>query len=503
MLENVQPPPAQIRHTSSSFLTGSTIRAVHGDTSYQTYDDFRDSVLAPPAALTTQNPKSIPSGALAEQPAPYLSHHRRANTEVLTRQSVLLANQSVGQSNSFQDPRHKDNTYCENSTKRKLELGGRILVDWFQGKSDSVNLGVYMSPPKQTSTNMSSDLAQEKGHLRQLSESALPMNRLHRISAPSPLKQVASPGRFSFFGSKKQGDKTLVLPEPADDEFLNLDINAALFPPRLSNGDPQEALECLKANAEDVLRRLQATYKERTFALHQVLAQKMEQEEELEEARTRVQHTKIQLDDMAERVLEKDKALKTVTEELEQEREARQREDEARRRSVSLKPSDNEDGLSDLGADLRTPRRQSKRASAATFATSDSGFESGDESTAESIFSRENECLNSPVSTFACSSPSASQITLPMSLTAAVQAPPKEAKPLPAPPRTSAYDRVITGLAGAFTGGNNSKCTNCHGIPSSEAWSVVGILKEENKGLKGRIGELETVIDDCLNLVGP
>ncbi|KAL1878946.1 hypothetical protein Plec18167_004241 [Paecilomyces lecythidis] len=502
MLENIQPPPAQIRHTSSSFLTGSTIRAVHGDTSYQTYDDFRDSVLAPPAALTTQNPKIIASEALAEKPAAYLSHHRRANTEVIPRQSAQLTGQNVRQSNSFQDPENTDSTYWENSTKKKLELGGRILVDWFQGKSDPVNLGIYISPPKQTSTNMSSEAAQEKGHSRQLSESALPMNRLQRISAPSPLKQVSSPGRFSFFGSKKQDEKALEPPEPADDEFLNLDIHAALFPPRLSNGDPQEAFECLKANAEDVLRRLQAAYKERTFALHQVLAQKMEQQEELEEARTRVQHTKIQLDDMAERVLEKDKALKMVTQDLEQEREARERENEARRRSICLKPSDNEDGLSDLGADLRTPKRQSKRASAATFATSDSGFESGDESTAESIFSRENECLNSPVSTFACPSPSASQITLPVSLTAAVQAPPKETKPAPAPARTSAYDRVITGLAGAFTGGN-SKCTNCHGVPSSEAWSVVGILKDENKGLKGRIGELETVIDDCLTLVGP
>lgn len=500
MLENVQPPPTQISHPPDSFLTGSTIRPVHGDTYYQNYDDFRDSVLAPPAALTTQSPEG-PSGALAEKPARYLSH-RRANTEVFTRQPALLSGSLTAQSNLLEDLSQKDNTYWETPTRKKLETRGRILVDWFQGKSDSVNLGVYISPPQQTPTKMSSDLVPEKGHSRQMSESAVQMNRLHRISAPSPLKQVTSTSRFSFFGSRKQEDRKLEPPEPADDDLLNLDISAALFPPRLSNGDPQEAFECLKANAEDVLRRLQAAYKERTFALHQVLAEKMEQQEELEEARTRVQHTKTQLDDMAERVLEKDKALKTMTQELEQEREARQKENEACRHSVCLKPSDHEDGLSDLGADLRTPRRQSKRASAATFATSDSGFESGDESTAESIFSRENECLNSPVSTFASPSPSASQITLPVSLTAAIQAPPKELKAMPPPSRTSTYDRVITGLAGAFTG-SSSKCTNCHGVPASEAWSVVGILKEENKGLKGRISELETVIDDCLSLVGP
>jgi hypothetical protein len=31
----------------------------------------------------------------------------------------------------------------------------------------------------------------------------------------------------------------------------------------------------------------------------------------------------------------------------------------------------------------------------------------------------------------------------------------------------------------------------------------MGVLKEENKGLKSRLGELEMVIDDCLSLVGP
>jgi hypothetical protein len=31
----------------------------------------------------------------------------------------------------------------------------------------------------------------------------------------------------------------------------------------------------------------------------------------------------------------------------------------------------------------------------------------------------------------------------------------------------------------------------------------MGVLKDENRGLKTRLGELEVVIDDCLGLVGP
>jgi hypothetical protein len=62
-----------------------------------------------------------------------------------------------------------------------------------------------------------------------------------------------------------------------------------------------------------------------------------------------------------------------------------------------------------------------------------------------------------------------------------------------------------TRLGSSFVGnnGNPNQCGNCHGVPASEAWSVMGILKDENRGLKTRLGELELVIDDCIGLVGP
>jgi len=46
-----------------------------------------------------------------------------------------------------------------------------------------------------------------------------------------------------------------------------------------------------------------------------------------------------------------------------------------------------------------------------------------------------------------------------------------------------------------------TSCSNCQGMKASEAWDVVGMLSEENKGLKVRVGKLESEVDACLDLV--
>ncbi|KAF5855397.1 hypothetical protein ETB97_009322 [Aspergillus alliaceus] len=426
---------------------------------------------------------------------PNQSFHRRANTEfIVRRQSPLPARQLFAdQSKTLEDLDNRDGTSsppAENLTRRKLEEGAKLLTGWFQGKSEPVNLGVVsQSESTGTSTMDTRDF---------YGSSRLPPSRAQkRMTAPSPLKQVTSSSPFSFFGLKRQ-ETRLELPEPADDELLNLDIAAALFPTASTSPNDQEAFDTLRSNAENVIKRFQAAYKQRTFALHEALADKGEKQEELEETRTRVGSLKIQLDGMAEKVNQQEKAMNAMAEELEHERQLRQREDEARLRSIRLIRSSDDESISDLGADLQTPKRSLKRASNATYA-SDSGFDSGDESLAESVFSR-REGLESPSSTVA-PSPSISQITLPAAVSTPLKD--KELKPLPQTPtpRQSTYDRVIKGIAGSWM--NNSKCGICHGVPSSEAWSVLGILKEENKGLKERLGELEMVIDDCLIMVGP
>ncbi|KAI9929919.1 hypothetical protein AWENTII_003631 [Aspergillus wentii] len=483
-----------------SSITSSSVEVAEGQ---QPYDDCQVSHEDPPASSLTQSSDLLSPLSLKQPP----SSHRRANTEILPRQTPLPSKQLfVDQSKTFEDlePHGKlSNPPTENIAKKKLGDGAKLFSGWFQGKSEPVNLGALRQQKDEPARMVSTQEPTGFG-----SPTSSPMSRAQKRMTPtSPLKQVTSTNRFSFFGLKRQEESKSDVPEPADDDLLNLDITAALFPPGSNDLNDKEAFDALRNNAGDVIRRLQSAYKQRTFALHEAMADKNEKQEELEETRTRVGHLKIQLDGMAEKVLQQEKAMKAMAEELENERQLRQREDEARHRSILLvRPTD--DDLSDAGSELQTPKRSLKRASNGTY-TSDSGFESGDESLAESVFSR-RDGLESPASTIA-PSPSMSQIALPTPAATHLQASQKETKsapaPAPTPTRPSTYDRVLKGLASTSIGsswrGNSSKCNICYGVPASEAWSVMGVLKEENQGLKGRLGELEMVIDDCLGLVGP
>ncbi|RAH81853.1 hypothetical protein BO86DRAFT_94799 [Aspergillus japonicus CBS 114.51] len=470
----------------------------------------RPSHLSIPATLLAQSSDTV-SPLPAKQYPSHASLHRRSNTEIIQRHAPLPSRKLFSdQSKTFEDldsANHRPSPPTENTARRRLEEGAKRLSGWFQGKSQPVNLGVgYQADEPDDEEDAMERRGAREPYVMPTAPTGLTSRAQKRMTAPSPLKQVTSSSPFSFFGLKRQGEARLELPEPAHDEFLNLDINAALFPPGFSNLEGRDAFDALRSNADTILRRLQAAYKQRTFALHEVLADKSEKQEELEITRTRIGNLKIQLDGMAEKVIQQEKAMKAMAEELEQERQLRRKEEDARRRSVMLiRSSDDDDGTSDLAAELQTPKRSMKRASNGTF-TSDSGFDSGDESLAESVFSR-REVLESPASTVA-PSPNISQVTLSTPTSVPVKSSPKkELKPAPTPPaRQSTYDRVIKGLTpkGITSSWNNSsKCNICHGVPSSEAWSVLGILKEENRGLKERLGELENVIDDCLCLVGP
>jgi hypothetical protein len=443
--------------------------ALHSDGT-QVHETVALTPLRPSITLTARNHSNGPNNP---------SSHRRANTEYIAR--APLFEEDIDNTISS----HPRNTpWTETLPKKKLEARARVLTDWFQGKSDPVGLGLKMG------YNDASDVTGMDARPTSTSISHTKHN---------------STNRFSFFGLRRQPSKPN-FPEPVDDEFLNLDITAALSLPE-SDVANDEALDALRDHADKILRSMQEAYKQRTFAMHQVLADKDEKLEELEETRARVDHLRMQLDGMAAKVLDQEKAMQAMAKELEQERQTRKTE-KSRSRSREICTEDPEDDVPSMA--LQTPRRGGKRASHSTF-TSDSGFESGDESVVDSIFSQ-RESVGSPTSTLTAPSPNMSQIAL---STPTGPAPtPTIQKNLSAvtgvrpPARSSAYDRVLKGLAStrlgsSFTGGTAPNCNICYGVPASEAWSVMGILQEENRGLKIRMGELEVVIDDCLGLVGP
>lgn len=424
--------------------------------------------------IAALNP-SIPKISQIRSPA---QSHRRANTEYIARPPIF--------EEGFEDSaQNRPNQVTPSWAGKKFEGRARILSEWFQGKSDPVDLGIKMRPDAETE-----GVAGESPRLTTMSH--------------SQKDSTTATGRFTtFFGLRRQTEKP-VPPEPADDEFLNLDIDAALSLPT-ANVTNDEALELLHEQASDVIRRMQDAYKQRTITMHQVMADRNSRLEELGETRARVDHMKSQLDGMAAKVMSQEKAMQAMAEELEQERRMRQRE-ESRNRSLTMRQVPAEDDIPSLA--LQTPHREGKRTSHGTFA-SDSGFESGDESVAESVFSN-REGVESPTSTLTAPSPNLSQVALSApTLTPTIQKNLVAVTNSPTPKAPTAYDRMMKGFAStrlgsSFAGNtNSSQCSNCHGIPSHEAWSVMGVLKDENRGLKTRVGELELVIDDCIGLVGP
>lgn len=499
-----------------------TIRALDGGTAGRTRNDFDAIALQPPTTTQNNSQENIPLQP-SEQFQPRRPIHRRAKTEISPPPRAsqrFYSHQSrscPGISEAGLEDVDLHSTPQAKAPKSKLEEGSKAFANWFHGRSGSVNLGVVRSMTNFGSDPMLSTREMETGNesfgdqpqASTTNPSRSPNRLQKRLTPPSPLKQVTSSKAFSFFGSKTTPEEQKPqLPEPANDELLNLDIASTLFPSGSPDPSSPEAFKTLQENAENTLRKLQEAYKLRTFSLHETLADKRNQEEELEEANIRAQHIKKQLDGMAEKALEQDSAMRALAEELATEKQKRCEEEEVRKRSIILvKPSDNEE-TSDTHTNASTPNKIKRRS--AGMLSSDSGFESGDESAAESVFSRKSEGWESPTTTIS-SRDLSPDITLPVAVPFASPTPPpnKVIKPVSAQQSTSAYDRVMkgitsTGLGGSFMGGGarSQKCSNCQGATSSEAWDFMDILKDENRFLKTRIGELETAVDGCLHLVG-
>lgn len=389
----------------------------------------------------------------------------------------------------------------DRSGQIRVEEKGGKLTDWFNGSSEPVNLGILPSPNKETED--------AKENLPS-SPSVRPAHKLQRFATPEAAVNPTntSTSRFSFFSSKFSTVKPPSLPAVANDELLNLDVGMALFPDGEADPFSPSSFQNLLMNAESLLLRLQTAYKLRTLSLHEMTSEKSAQQDELEEVEMRARHLKMQLDDMALKVAEQDNSLKVLAAELAEERQQRKMEKEARERSIVLVQKPRAESSS-AEADLDTPaKRQEKRKSNGTIA-SDSGFESEDDSSADSVFSRALGATTSnttPSSASGTTSPEHRQSgQFPAVLPTL---PPGRIRPAFGPQRPSTFQKILKGISAANTNevpidaaNPQLGCANCQGGNAAEAWSVVGVLRDENKGLKQRVGSLEGAVENCLDLV--
>ncbi|KAL8657324.1 MAG: hypothetical protein Q9226_002021 [Calogaya cf. arnoldii] len=348
------------------------------------------------------------------------------------------------------------------------------LSDWFTGESDPFTFTIVPSPIKE-----------------KLDPIAEMTSSLPERTLPAAAKQPLAPKppmipRFSLFASKQPSPKAPQTPADVHDAWHDLDVRSALSPTSPPDPFSPSAFKGLQRNAESLLLQLQTAYKQRSQALHDVLAEKETQAEEREGAETRSRHLKLQLENMTAKLAEQDKAMMDLVDQLAQEKSARREAEDAAQTVQAT-----------VVQDSRHTRRSSK---SRTSTASDMSIESED-SAAESLFSR----------------PGATSPTMSMSSVSTMNSPDSQSLRHPLPTSADHYTRSTSSgnPESRYQAGRNkifdekfsstpiqsSRNVRHDSSPDSEAWSLVNILTLENKGLKARLGQLESTVEDCLDMI--
>jgi hypothetical protein len=331
-----------------------------------------------------------------------------------------------------------------------------------------------------------------------------------RFSNPTPSSTPTSPS----------------LASPAHDELYHLNLETALFPrspssPSLGgsgsgSGDhpfSPAAYKNLQMNALGLLAKMQAAYREQATALRDLQAERSAEGDELEEAVTRAQHLKMQLEGMARTAQEQEGEMKKLAGELAAERRARARVEAAAAAAAGGRaPSEGAASMvsEDLGVDEdhRRRRRMSRRRKSWKEGGEQEEETDEDESVeSESVFSR---CRSPalPAQAHLVSSSASSSAADGASVVGegagrnshsnttggvgSVNATPKQK----GGQQMNAFQKILKGISGEEAG-----CRNCKGQDASVAWDTVGLLRDENRHLKTRVGELEVAVEGALDLV--
>lgn len=338
-------------------------------------------------------------------------------------------------------------------------------------------------------------------------------------NAPKSAGPATAPSRLSLLTMFSR-------PPPAvtaemHDELLSLNVDEALFPPgtpATKDAFSPAAFKNLQTQATGLLTKMQNAYRQKAQALADVEKEREADKDELEEAETRAKHLKFQLEDMASKASEQERRMKQLMEELAAERRARAELERFNPKAMQrLAPSpggfQSEAGSTiseDLGVDEEELQKRKWRKSNGT----DTSFETDDDSMSyaesESVFSRPRSPSVSTIATTRGIETS-SVMDMPIPTPQSMRGP--SANTTTASKRTSVasiastnrrstqqmstFQKLMKGISGDGTDG----CRNCKGQDASVAWDTVGLLRDENKQLKHRVGELEDCLEGALDAV--
>ncbi|KAF4783230.1 hypothetical protein HER10_EVM0007605 [Colletotrichum scovillei] len=475
------------RPTKSSGMDKTqTLRRAHGPESVDPEDDPASPSATPGAALNTNPPvqpepcRISSSGADRSFPRLHSGHQRQHSVPNFpsTSKSVPQVTFSSSLERGSGRPLSVNMPLTGDSRKPSDATRGGILSGWLGGS------------PNNTEEAKTNDDTIE----------GTPTNRLRRRQTGStettPKGVSPSTSRFAFFSSPfSKNTPTQVSPQQ-DEELLSMNIQEALFPPTSPthrDAFSPAAFKNLEATAVGLLTKFQTAYQRQNAALIELRVEKDAQNEENDEADTRIQHLKVQLENMASKVAEQEQSMQQLMTELNAEKKARQEERAMRERNRPI--SEGSSISEDLGAEEDQARRKWRKSA---------GFDTDEESVEDaSVFSRSRSPTTAAPSVFegsiseASATPSKSNSLGPPR----TSRPPPTSKP--SPQQASVFQKLMRGVTGdtAKEEGGAASCSNCRGQDQRAAWDTVSLLKDENRGLKHRVEELESCVDSALDVV--
>lgn len=253
------------------------------------------------------------------------------------------------------------------SISEKPVTTNKIFGDLFSGESAPIRLGLPPSSPIKEEEETEFVMEYRPAFTQRSSFAT------RRQSATSTIPPQQMSAKQGWLSRRLTGMPVNTKPQTVyNDELLDMNINNSLFPDGPADPLSPTAFNDLLLNATRLLERMQTSYREKVDYIASIQPEIDAQREEAEEAETRAQHLKMQLEDMGRQAQEHDNAMRQMSIQLAEEKIRAQ---EARESANSIRVVSDDD---------TTPRRR-KRGSAGS--ASDSGFESDWDRDTESVVS--------------------------------------------------------------------------------------------------------------------
>ncbi|KAK1975117.1 hypothetical protein LZ30DRAFT_606415 [Colletotrichum cereale] len=486
--------------------TKTPLRRAHGPSSVDAEADLASPKDLPPATINTKPPVHPDPYRVGSSSGPDRSFPQLRSVRHQRQQSVPnFPSSHNSNSNSISIPQVTVSPSFERGSGRPLSVNMPFTGDSKSGgrSSDAGRGGILSgwlgagSPSTPENNSAKDQAAGRNGNAPEGTPANGPRKGQTAYTETAPKGTSPSTSRFAFFSSPFAKNTQPQVDPKEDEELLSLNIQDALFPPSSPthrDAFSPAAFKNLQATAVGLLTRFQSAYQRQDAALRELRTEKDAQAEESDEADTRIQHLRVQLENMASKVAEQEQSMQQLMAELGAEKKARHEERMARERNRPL--SGGSSMSEDLGVEEDMARRKWRKSA---------GFDTDEESVeGASVFSRSLSPTTAAPSVFEGSI--AEMSPTPQSAKANTLGPPRASRSsvqkLP-PQQASVFQKLMRGVTGdaANQEGGPTSCTNCRGQDERAAWDTVSLLRDENRGLKHRVAELETCVDSALDAV--